>query len=71
MKAVAILSIPLPADLYQLVVSASSNTRLSRTEVMRQSIRIGLPQLVKALTQSQPVKTSTAKQPRTRRTAAN
>jgi hypothetical protein len=70
MKASAILSIPLPPDLYQLVVSASSETKLSRTEVMRQSLRIGLPLLVKALSHGEGTGQTAPKASRAKRASA-
>lgn len=50
---------------------AASRTSSSRSEVMRQSIRLGLPQLVNALSQGETPKPSTARLPRAKRAAVN
>ena len=47
--------LPMPGDLAAQVKKAAKETGLSKADVMRQSIRIGIPQLVGRLSKKSPL----------------
>jgi|GEM_PF-4060286 len=65
MKTSAILSIPVQLDLHKQIIAAGEATKMSRSEVMRQAIRIGLPYLLSGL--ALPSGATTTKAPRGRK----
>jgi hypothetical protein len=44
-----ILPIPVEREIKQMIVSGAKSTRLSQADVMRQGLKIGVPELVRRL----------------------
>jgi hypothetical protein len=45
----AILPVPVEREIKQLIVSGAKSTKLSQADVMRQGLKIGVPELVRRL----------------------